>query len=212
MAVATQSTPAAVLPYIVEAEQDEALARHIAAISAQQPDHVRAVSDSSVKFGRRLGWYAVVRALKPRFIIETGVDKGLGAVLLCAALKRNAEEGSPGRYLGTDINPAAGYLLTSPYDAFSHIAYGDSLNTLASITDEVDVFINDSDHSAAYEADEYTCIAPRLSKDAVVLGDNAHSTTKLSEFANQSGRKFLYWQEKPIDHWYPGAGIGFAFS
>lgn len=198
--------------YIAEAESDEDLQHHISAIASQQPDHIRAVSDDRALFGRRLGWYAVARALKPRFIIETGVDKGLGAILLCAALKRNADEGTRGRYLGTDINPAAGYLLAPPYSEYGHVAYGDSLETLETVTDEIDLFINDSDHSAEYEAREFECITPLLSKDAIVLSDNAHSTTKLAEFAQHAGFKFLFWREQPIHHWYPGAGIGFAFK
>ncbi|NKB45128.1 MAG: class I SAM-dependent methyltransferase [Alphaproteobacteria bacterium] len=210
-AMVTRSTPEEIQTYIEEAEQDETLHQHIRDMTAALPDHVRAGSDDEIRFGRRLGWYAVVRAIKPKFIIETGLDKGLGAVLLCAALKRNAEEGKPGRYLGTDINPDAGYLLAPPYDEFGSIAVGDSLESLSTVTDEIDVFVNDSDHSEDYEAAEYACIAPRLSDDAVVIGDNAHTTSKLVGFAEESGRKFLYWQEKPADHWYPGGGIGFAF-
>ena len=35
-------------------------------------------------YGRRLGWYALVRALKPRTVVETGADKGLGSCVLAA--------------------------------------------------------------------------------------------------------------------------------
>ena len=211
-AMATRSTPDKIQTYIEEAEQDETLHQHIINMTAALPDHVRAGSDDEIRFGRRLGWYAVVRAIKPKFVVETGLDKGLGAVLLCAALKRNSEDGKPGRYLGTDINPAAGYLLAPPYDEFGEIAFGDSLESLAKITDDIDVFVNDSDHSEDYEAAEYACVAPRLSEGAVVIGDNAHTTSKLVDFAEESGRQFLYWQEKPAGHWYPGGGIGFAFQ
>jgi len=34
------------------------------------------------KIGRRLGWYAFARIIKPKLIIETGVDRGLGAASL----------------------------------------------------------------------------------------------------------------------------------
>src|SRR5712671_7184162 len=82
--------------YLGEVDADEALRDHIIRETKQSkfsPD-----ADADVRFGRRLGWYAFVRATKPRLVIETGVDKGLGACLLCAALMRNASEGSPGRY------------------------------------------------------------------------------------------------------------------
>ncbi len=38
------------------------------------------------------------------------MDKGLGSVVLAAALLRNAAEGHPGRLTSLDINPEAGYL------------------------------------------------------------------------------------------------------
>lgn len=211
VAVTTNSPVKIIRSYIEEAETDEELRDHISAISAQQPDHIRAVNDERALFGRRLGWYAIARATKPKLVIETGVDKGLGGILLCAALRRNESEGVSGRYLGTDINPAAGYLITTPYSDFGQVAYGDSLETLKTVKDEIDLFINDSDHSAEYEAEEFKCIEPRLSETAIVLSDNSHSTTKLAEFAEHTDRKFLFWREQPANHWYPGAGIGFAF-
>src|SRR5690606_983731 len=98
--------------------------------------------------------------LKPRCVVETGLDKGHGAVLLCAALQRNAAEGARhGQYYGTDINPAAGYLLSGPYAMYGKILVGDSIASLKTLTDPIDLFINDSDHSADYEYAEYRSIA-----------------------------------------------------
>ena len=56
------------------------------------------------------------------------------------------------------------------------IAYGDSLETLRALSEPVDVFINDSDHSADYEYQEYQVIAPLLSDRGIILGDNAHAS------------------------------------
>ena len=162
-------------------------------------------------YGRRIGWYAVARLLKPKLVIETGVDRGLGSTILCRALMRNAEDGSPGRYLGTDINPSAGYLLKEPLTKFGHIEYGDSILSLKKISDEVDLFINDSDHSADYEENEYLAIENKLSDRAIILGDNSHVTDKLYNFSSKRNMKFLHFTEQPKNHWYPGAGIGAAF-
>ena len=76
----------------------------------------------------------------------------------------------------------------------------------------IDLFINDSDHSAEYEEREYACVASKLSPQAVLLGDNAHVTDKLYQFAAATGRRFLFFSEKPANHWYPGAGIGAAWD
>lgn len=195
--------------YFSELEGDTQLKQHVIRVTAASK--LAAIADEYVRFGRRLGWYAVVRALKPRLIVETGVDKGLGSCILTAALKRNSQEGFEGRYIGTDINPNAGYLLTGEYARFGRIMYGDSIESLRTIADSIDVFINDSDHSADYEYREYLTIASKLSHRALVLGDNAHSCDKLLQFSLETGRQFVFFQEKPSRHWYPGAGIGFSF-
>lgn len=210
LAVALDADPAILLAYMQEPKTDEALKRHIASAIAASPR--RHEADMRVEFGRRLGWYAATRQKKPRLVIETGIDKGLGAVLLCAALARNAAEGHPGRYLGTDNNPIAGYLLSGSYRNFGEILYGDSIESLRGLSETVDIFINDSDHSAIYEYDEYQTIARLLDPRAVILGDNAHSSDSLRRFAQESARRFLFVREEPLDHWYPGAGIGIAFA
>ncbi len=167
--------------------------------------------DKPTSFGRRLGWYAIARAMKPRVIIETGVHFGLGSVLLCSALRRNAGEGHPGRYYGTDINPGAGVLLAEPLNQYGKILYGDSIASLRGIDETIDLFINDSDHSAEYEGQEYRLVESRLSPKAIVLGDNSHVTNELFKFSARTGRQFLFFKETPRDHWYPGAGIGISF-
>lgn len=175
---------------IREAEQDAALRAQI-----------------GKPLGRRLGWYAIARILQPELVIETGVDEGMGACSLCAALLRNGH----GRYIGTDISHWAGRLLTPPYSTVGQILRGDSIESLRTVTEPVGLFINDSDHSAGYERREYDLIAPKLAPNAVVLGDNVHATTELYDFAMRTGRRFVAFREQPRDHWYPGAGIGAAW-
>ena len=162
-------------------------------------------------FGRRVGWYAFVRALKPSVVVETGVDRGHGSLILCAALLRNAQEGKHGRYYGTDINPDAGWLLGGKYAAVGRILYGDSIKSLKALDEKIDLFINDSDHSADYEFREYETIGPRLGPNAVILGDNSHTNDKLARYSEQSGRQYLFFKEDPLAHWYPGGGIGISF-
>lgn len=195
--------------YIRELQDDQALKEHVLKV-VSSGEHYIAI-DKDFDFGRRLGWYAIARATKPRLIVETGVEQGLGSLVLTAALKRNAEEGFPGIYRGTDINPKAGYLFQGSYQDFGAILYGDSIQSLRGIQQKIDLFINDSDHSADYESQEYETIASKLSERAIVLGDNAHVTDRLYRFAEKTDRKFLFFQEKPRDHWYPGAGIGAAY-
>ncbi len=211
LAVVTGQPAPVMHGYIAELEADHGLASAIVGAARKIPRHL-SDADETAKYGRRLGWYVLARWLKPRIVVETGVDKGLGSVVLCSALKRNTEEGRPGRYFGTDINPDAGALLVSPYRSFGRILVGDSLASLSTLAESVDLFINDSDHSAEYERLEYEAIGPKLSPRAIILGDNAHVTTELADFSHRQGRSFLFFHEEPLEHWYPGAGIGISFK
>jgi hypothetical protein len=209
IAVVTGSRPQETVGYIEEAIGD-------AALNQRFQTAMRTMGDQPLRnlrspFGRRLGWYAIARATKPKIVVETGVERGHGALLLCAALLRNADEGAPGHYIGTDINRNAGWLLSGKYASIGKILYGDSIESLKTLAETVDLFINDSDHSADYEYDEYKVIAPKLSAKAIVVGDNAHVTDKLALFSRENGRRFIFFKEEPKDHWYPGAGIGISF-
>jgi hypothetical protein len=198
-----------VMGYIREVQADDELRRHIS--EGVAASDLAYMADKDVRYGRRIGWYVVARIIKPKVVVETGVDKGLGSCLLTAALKRNNEEGHAGRYFGTDLNPRAGYLLTGDYARHGEILYGDSIESLKKLEGPIDLFINDSDHSAEYEAEEYRVIQNKLAANAMVLGDNSHCTDKLLEFSLSAGRHFLFFKEVPKAHWYPGAGIGFSF-
>jgi predicted O-methyltransferase YrrM len=210
VSVVTGRSPEEVEIYIREASEDQAMIGYLK--EAMSPG-LRRGAEHSVRmpFGRRLGWYAFVRILKPRVIVETGVDRGHGSVLLCSALMRNAKEGFDGHYYGTDINPTAGWLLGGEYQKFGQILYGDSIESLKALDCQIDLFINDSDHSADYEAEEYQTVKDKLTQGAIILGDNAHSTDRLAKFARQTERKFLFFKEVPASHWYPGGGIGIAY-
>ena len=198
-----------VMSYFGELEEDEELQQHILETTAKSDQASRA--DSAVRYSRRIGWYAVVRAMKPTVVVETGVDKGMGACVLTAALRRNSSEGAAGRYYGTEINPRAGYLLTGKYAQCGEILYGDSIESLQVLDEQIDLFISDSDHSDEYEAREYETIEAKLSNRAVILSDNAHISSRLMDFSLQRNRCFLFFKEEPVNHWYPGAGIGFSF-
>lgn len=209
VAVVTGQKYEVVENYVHEIQQDKQLKSHIARLSRDSAE--KFVTDSEARFGRRIGWYALVRAQKPRLCVETGTDKGLGTCVIAAALMRNAKDGFPGRVIGMDLNPNAGYLLRAPYDQFGRMAFGDSHASIRALKEEVDFFIHDSDHAPLHEAKELELVTPKLSSRALVLSDNAEVTDKLLEFARATGREFLFFAEKPASHWCPGSGIGVAY-
>ena len=189
--------------YLEEVERDSDLRAHVRVHTLAS--RRRGLADREVRYGRRIGWYALVRALRPQHIVETGTDKGLGSVVLAAALLRNGT----GRLTTIDINPEAGYLIAGRYATVCKAKTGDSLQALQEVG-EVDMFLHDSDHSAAHEAAELACVTSRLADRAVVLSDNAHMTDALAKWAERHGRRFLFFDEQPAGHWYPGDGIGVA--
>jgi predicted O-methyltransferase YrrM len=186
---------------INEIAGDEDLVAHV--LAAVQASPRRGTMDRSVRLGRRLGWYALVRLLTPAHVVETGTDKGLGTCVLAAAVLRNGV----GRVTTIDINPNAGTLIAGPYASVVDRRVGDSVAALASL-ENIDLFVHDSDHSPEHELRELLAIAPRLGSSALVLSDNSHATDVLPRWAEQTGRRFAFFAEKPLGHWYPGAGIG----
>jgi predicted O-methyltransferase YrrM len=209
VSVVTHSDKNQVLRYFSELENDSELRNHVRIITATAKSGWK--SDCEPRFGRRLGWYAIVRINRPRVVVESGTDKGLGSIAIAAALRRNAEEGSPGHLYTVDINPRAGQLIRGPYSAWITFVNNDSVAALRHFAQAIDVFINDSDHSEEYEALEYETINRMLSPNGLVIGDNADSTERLAEFAEHSNRRFLFFREEPTEHWYPGGGIGVAY-
>jgi hypothetical protein len=195
--------------WLDEVEQDAAL-RALLSNGVASSDR-RGLADRKVCYGRRIAWYACVRALKPKHVVETGIDKGLGSTLIAAALRRNAAEGQPGRLSALDINPDAGYLIQGPYREFVDIVCGDSLTSIPRLKTPVDLFIHDSWHSVEHEAAEFALIEEKLSPNALLLSDNAAETDVLLELAERTGRHFLYFQEMPSQHWFPGDGTGIAW-
>lgn len=196
--------------YAQELEKDENLSKHVH--EGTLASNRKIIADEKTHFGRRLGWYLLVRAKKPKIVVETGIDKGLGAIVLCSALLRNTKEGFSGKYLGLDINPEAGFLLKGIYASVGTIVLGDSAKTIPTLPTPIDIFVNDSDHSATHEELEYGLIQGMLSAGSIIIGDNAHCNDRLLMFSKKTGRKFAFWSEKPQDHWYPGGGIGLSYT
>ncbi len=208
ISLVTGSSKAEIFSYFEELNSDTHLKGYLNGVD----DFANSSNQFTFDFARRYGWYALVRCLKPKLVIETGVDQGVGACVISSALIRNLSEGFEGRYIGTEINKNAAKLFTSSrYVAVGQIIFGDSIETLAKLNQEIDIFINDSDHSPDYEYEEYLTIQSNLSPSGVIVGDNSHVSSSLSRYSTESGRKFVFFSEKPSGHWYPGAGMGISF-
>jgi hypothetical protein len=92
----------------------------------------RFFKDKKIELGNRFIHYCLVRANKPKVVVESGIEIGYTSILLCEALLKNIEEGFTGKYYGLDIDPKAGYLIQDKrYSAIAEIIIGDSVKSLS---------------------------------------------------------------------------------
>lgn len=211
VAVVTKRPIEEIEGYVAEILSDQEINELIRNLVTQS--NMQFWADAAARFGRRIGWYAIARATKPKIVIETGVDKGLGSCVIASALDRNRNEGHPGYLYSVDINPNAGAFFTrSRFREVGELVISDSLKFLTPFDKPIDFFISDSDHSHDYEAREYETVANKMAHAGILLSDNAHVSEKLHLFAKANKKNFLYFQEKPVDHIYPGAGMGVCFD
>ncbi len=195
-----------IIQYFLELDSDLDLRAHLLNGLAK----LGVGEESECKYGKRCIWYAIVRIRKPSIVVETGVEHGMGTCILAAALLKNTEEGFPGVVIGVDKNPSAGQLISGKYSDVTHVLYGDSIKSLLELNTVIDLMINDSDHTYEHEMLEYEAIKNQITEKSVILSDNAHTCSALSDFSLLNMREFVFFSEQPSNHWYPGGGIGIS--
>lgn len=182
--------------YVAELDRDSELAHDLRKRLRWRPANKR-----RAMFGRRAGWYAIARALRPARIVETGIHDGLGSVALLAALDKNGF----GELVSIDPKPGAGWLVPDRLRPRWRPVRGTSFDMLPS-AGPIDLFIHDSLHTPECERWELETAA-RLGS-SVLVSDNAHAASTCSEFARSREATFSFWRERVRGHFYPGGGIG----
>jgi Methyltransferase domain len=163
-------------------------------------------------FGRRLGWYAIARALKPEVIVETGIHAGLGSALLLQAVATNIREGHPGQVISVDIDPRAGWLVDNALRLYWRPVYGSTFDVLVPALDglSVGMIVHDSEHTYECESFEFAAAVRHAAPTIALISDNAHATSALRDVCASLGIEYRFFRERSLDHFYPGAGIGFG--
>ena len=190
-----------------EIHGDQVLAERLRSATARH----RLWSKVSPPFGKRVGWYALVRLLRPALVVETGVHDGLGALALLRALERNGQEGHPGRLVSFDINPSAGWIVGS--HALWELRIEPARAGLPGVLDRgtpVGLFIHDSLHTYENEHSELELAASRLAPDGLLFSDNAHVTPALADVCREFGLRYFEFHERParplLSGWWDGGG------
>ena len=158
-----------------------------------------------IPYARRIVWYALIRIYKPSIVVESGTEKGLGSLIIDRALEKNAH----GRLFTLDIDIYAGGLLDPDDRQRISLITGDSVQSLEEINN-VDFFIQDSNHSVIHEKLELEALEKRLTKHSIIISDNAHESNVLYEWSAKLGRNYLFVTEKSKNHWHPGDGVGIS--
>jgi len=156
--------------------------------------------------------YAVMRTLRPRLAVETGVANGFSTAFTLLALQANREgelhsidlpreigrEGAPGAfYEGTGragIPPGSepGWLVPEELRDRWTLILGrtqDQLPPLLARLGTIDSFMHDSEHSFECMWFEYSQAWPALRPGGVLLSDDVNTTEAFFRFAEQEARK-----------------------
>lgn len=173
--------------------------------------HARWQIDPGFMPGRRIPFYLLVRCLKPGLVVEAGVDRGLGALLISRALQRNADEGAKGDYLGIELSETKQIQL---YDQFpgriGRIVRGDSVEVVRKLDRQVDFFIHETIPDAGHVEAQLAALMPLLSPRGVIM--SPWPTEPFIRHAIERDLGLLTHQEQPLRHWFDGDRITFVFG
>ena len=200
---------ATIAAYVREVESDAELDDALRARLALRPDRVDAPL-----FGRRLGWYCLVRHGRPHLVVETGAHDGLGSALLLRALERNAADGAEGTLVSVDIDASSGWLVPEELKSRLERHIGDARAVLPAILAgrRVGVFIHDSLHTYEHETFELELGLDHADEPLYLVSDNAHASTALADVCRRHGLRLALFVERPRNHFYPGAALGLGIA
>ena len=169
----------------------------------------RRVANIVPKYGRYIGWYAIVRALKPACIVETHVDEDFGTCILSAALARNKKEGAHGAYYGVATHLETVQKQKSA--EFGKSQSTDLCDSIKNVRQQIDLLIIGRSLSPLQKPHCFEDLKIKLADNAIILDNNAYRSSTLLDFALDTGRHVVFIHERPHNHWYQGDGFAVAF-
>jgi predicted O-methyltransferase YrrM len=156
--------------------------------------------------------YAVLRHLRPRVAVETGVANGFSTAFSLLALQRNGEghlhsidlpreighDYEPGTFYegegraGIPSGSAPGWLIPAELKERWTLVLGRSQEALPPLLERletVDSFMHDSEHSFECMWFEFNAAWPHLRPGGLLLSDDVNSTEAFPRFAREQGRE-----------------------
>ncbi len=140
-----------------------------------------------------VGLYAAIRSLRPRTVVETGVDWGKSSAVILYALSRNGR----GELYSIDLPSVGrenGTLVPASLRQHWNLRLGDAKVLLPDRLEElggVDAFYHDSDHSDAHMTWEFETVWPYLAPGGLLVADDIDWSPAFDRFA--AGREAFRW-------------------
>jgi predicted O-methyltransferase YrrM len=145
--------------------------------------------------------YAIVRLLKPKIVIETGVAAGISSAYILKALDRN----KLGRLISIDIeqkefdgivlpsDKPVGWLVPNDLRERWTLKIGSSRQLLQPLLEkeEVDLFFHDSEHSYENMMFEFEAVWKRLRNGGLIISDNIEFNNSFDVFCHSKDAHFI---------------------
>ncbi len=157
--------------------------------------------------------YAVVRMLRPRVVVETGVCYGVTSAFLLMALDANAE----GTLYSIDLPPLGkeadsfvGCLIRPELRKRWCLLRGLSKSVLPKLLHElgtVDVFVHDSLHTYRNMRHEFELITPHLGQPGALISDDIEQNAAFKEWVEQYKPNFSAVLEEESKEGRLGIGL-----
>jgi predicted O-methyltransferase YrrM len=116
--------------------------------------------------------FSLVRMFKPERLVESGIANGVSTFFLTKAILANGH----GRLMSIDPDPGAGCLINgqeSPVWDKRILNSPFKSNFASALSDGIDFFLHDSDHSYGWVKFEFETVIPKLRRPAMLLCDDA---------------------------------------
>jgi glycosyltransferase involved in cell wall biosynthesis len=162
--------------------------------------------------GNRLGWYVLVRAVRPSLVLETGIYHGLGSLTLLRALERNRAEGSPGRLVSFDSSPDTGWMVDRGSYPEWRMVVGLVHDTLepALAGQQVGALFHDSVHTEEHQQFEFGVALKHAAPSLLVVEGSGGECPTLERLSQERGATYRCVPLVALDHWYQRHGLAFA--
>ncbi len=137
--------------------------------------------------------YEITRKIKPKIFVESGVADGTSSFFILSAIKKNGF----GKLISIDIRDNVGSIIPNDLRPLWElkILKGNLTGSFKQIMSElpnIGVFFHDSDHSYNWQQLEYNIALKKLTRDGLLLIDDADSSYALIDLIKENQNNVIF--------------------